>query len=222
MQNLVCGCNIQCCESTLYSTFFDPLIHQEGWKGQTSPTHFCTMSGKRKGDYNKILKKMKSLVSGEIQIQKMVADFEAAVWRACITVFPNVDIQGCLFHWCQALRKKIGDMGLLRCYTKKGAVYHFLKKIMALPYLPKGHIPGAFYELKGLANSECLKDFCTDVERQWIVSDFFSAQEMVHLHAGCANRQRFGGLAQEAQLFGIWSSRPISKLAPCKLGPYKL
>ena len=44
------------------------------------------MSGKRKGDYEKVLKKRKSLVPGEIQIQKMEADFEAAVWKACMTV----------------------------------------------------------------------------------------------------------------------------------------
>ena len=75
------------------------------------------------------------------------------------------------------------------------------KKIMALPYLPKEHIPGAFYELKGLANSECLKDFCTDVERQWIVSDFFQPRSWSIYMQDVRTKRRFGGLAQEAQLF---------------------
>ena len=51
---------------------------------------FVLMSGKRKGDYKKVFKKIKTLIMGEIQFQKMVADFEAAVWRACMTVFPHV------------------------------------------------------------------------------------------------------------------------------------
>ena len=42
------------------------------------------------------------------------------------------------------------------------AIYNSQKEIMTL--LQKEYIPGTFYELEGLANGECLKEFCTHVK----------------------------------------------------------
>jgi len=36
-----------------------------------------------------------------------IGDFEAAVWNAVRAEFPNVALHGCLFHWTNAVFKKI-------------------------------------------------------------------------------------------------------------------
>ena len=108
---------------------------------------------------------------------KVVTDFEAAIWKGILANFPNVKIQGCLFHWCQAIRKKIGELGLLKSFNKKGNVYTFCRKLMALAFLPHEQIRGAFYGLKGLVSENPpLEQLCHYMERQWITSRFFEPQ----------------------------------------------
>ena len=132
------------------------------------------MSGKRRQDYKKVLKKLKSLLPRVPQVEKVVADFEAGMWRGMLGVFPSIKIQGCYFHWTQAIRRKLGELGLLKSYNHKGNVFSFCKKIMALPFLPAEQIPGAFYGLKDLviANPP-LGQLCRYVEKQWITSGFY-------------------------------------------------
>ena len=84
------------------------------------------MSGKRRQDYKKVLKKLKSLLPRVPQVEKVVADFEAGMWRGMLGVFPEIKIQGCYFHWTQAIRRKLGDLGLLKSYNHKGNVFYIL------------------------------------------------------------------------------------------------
>ena len=97
------------------------------------PMVFVMMSSKRKQDYKKVLKKVKNMLPRPPQVEKVVADFEVGMWRGMLGVFPNIKIQGCYFHWTQAIRRKIGELGLLKSFNHKGNVHTFCKKIMALP-----------------------------------------------------------------------------------------
>ena len=73
-----------------------------------------------------------------------------------------------------SIEKKTGELGLLKLYQRSSSTNTFCRKLMALPFLPSEHIPGAFYELKRLcANHTGLTQFCGYIERQWIVNDFY-------------------------------------------------
>lgn len=78
-------------------------------------------------------------------------DFEAAAWSALKEVYPTVKLLGCVYHWKQAVWRKIQEVGLSRTYMDRGDVYHLLSKLMALPYLPHEHIPAVFSYLQGKA-----------------------------------------------------------------------
>ena len=80
------------------------------------PLVFILMSGKKKGDYKKVVKKVKNLLPPNPAVSRIVADFEAAMWKGIISIFPDVQIQGCLFHWTQALQREMGELGLLKAY----------------------------------------------------------------------------------------------------------
>lgn len=47
-----------------------------------------------------------------IALEGFVADFEAALWKALKDRFPGTPIQGCVFHWTQAVFRKVQEHGL--------------------------------------------------------------------------------------------------------------
>lgn len=65
------------------------------------------VSGKSKQDYHCVLEAVKDLVSDGICIEGVVADFESSLWQAVKIVFPNAKIHGCVFHWTQAVWRKV-------------------------------------------------------------------------------------------------------------------
>lgn len=78
-------------------------------------------------------------------------DFEAATWSALKEVYPTVKLMGCVYHWKQAVWRKVQEVGLQKSYCERGDVYKLLSKLMALPYLPHEHIAEIFTYLRGKA-----------------------------------------------------------------------
>ena len=93
------------------------------------------------------------------RLQEVVLDFERAAWKAITEVF-NIQPRGCVFHWKQALWRKIAEVGLGPSYKERSDVYTLLSKLMALPYLPKEFIPPMFTKLAAKANTEKLEKVC--------------------------------------------------------------
>ena len=81
------------------------------------------MSGKKR-DYTKVLKSIVHLLPNPV-VQKVVIDFESAIWGALRQVLPSVVIMGCVFHWTQALWHKIQALGLQAAYSLTMACSNF-------------------------------------------------------------------------------------------------
>jgi transposase-like protein len=47
-------------------------------------------------------------------VRKITIDFETALWKALRCLLPNVKLQGCVFHWTQAVWRKVS-------YVRKAA-----------------------------------------------------------------------------------------------------
>ena len=85
-------------------------------------------------------------------------------------MFPDVTTKGCSFHWCQAVWRKTQGLGLQTAYNTDVATNSYIRRLLALPYIPHQHISTCFQELKGRANSPQLQTLCDYIQSTWIDS----------------------------------------------------
>ena len=104
----------------------------------------------------------------EPRVKDVVLDFEQAVWAVLKEVLPNVKVTGCAFHWTQALWRKVQEYGLQVRYTHDPWTHQYLRKILALPFLPAFEIQPAWEILRREANSAALLDLVQYVDATWI------------------------------------------------------
>jgi len=65
------------------------------------------MSGRKKNDYCKVFKKHLEILPSAPAAEQITLDFERAVSAALRKVMPQAKLQGCVFHWTQALWRKV-------------------------------------------------------------------------------------------------------------------
>ena len=64
------------------------------------PLFVCLAKNKETQTYLCLLQRIKELVPG-FDPEKGMSDFEQAEWNALLEAFPDLDLTGCWFHFCQ-------------------------------------------------------------------------------------------------------------------------
>lgn len=128
------------------------------------PLLFVLMSGRKKTDYKKVLKRLLEIFPSAPAVQQVTLDFERAALR---DVIPHARLHGCTFHWTQAGWRKVQELGLQSSYSHNLGMHSFVKKMMALPFLPEEEIESMFQRLQRHA-SEPLQKFTGYVNNTWI------------------------------------------------------
>ena len=82
-------------------------------------------------------------------------------------------IHGCGFHWAQAMWRQVQVHGLQIAYRQDCGTHRFIRKLLALPYLPCEDITTAFDEL--ISSTALTPNLITLVyiRNQWITSTTF-------------------------------------------------
>jgi len=111
------------------------------------------MSGRKRHDYVAVLRKLLEVLPQPPRVEQVVTDFERALWKAVASVMAWVGHRGCGFHWGQAVWRKIAEVGLQTAYQSDDAVYRYLRKLLALPFLPADSITTVFGQLEADATT---------------------------------------------------------------------
>ncbi|XP_073258751.1 uncharacterized protein [Porites lutea] len=93
------------------------------------------------------------------------------------SVLPAVQLQGCVFHWTQALWRKVQELGLQTAYSNDEATNRFIRKLMALPFLPHYEIRPMFVRLSVQAQTQPLRNLTDYIQEQWIESTIFTPKD---------------------------------------------
>ena len=110
------------CRAPFTQLFSINVFVRQGDHAKQVPALFVLMSGRKKSDYKKILKNLLEILPTAPRVHQVTMDFERAVWRAFQHVFPDVHLMGCLFHWNQALWRKVQELGLQSAYSTCRAI----------------------------------------------------------------------------------------------------
>ena len=97
----------------------------------------------------------------------------SAAWLAVRAVFPGKTIKGCVFQFTQAVWRNVQSIGLQPMYQQRNSVHNYIRKLLALPFLPSVQIRGSFDELKARPNTRKLQQLVEYMERQWMSNSVF-------------------------------------------------
>lgn len=110
------------------------------YHGFVTPLAFCLLDGKTVGHYRQILQAIKRCVSRvtghQLQPKKVICDFEKGLMLAVETEFPLTRIRGCYFHFTQSLWRHIQELGLAGSYRQHEQLRRFVRRVMAIAFLP--------------------------------------------------------------------------------------
>ena len=104
---------------------------------------------------------------------------DAGLWQALREVFPGTSLKGCVFHWAQAVQRKVQEVGLQTTYQQREGTHLIIRKLLALPFLPGRDIQRAFQRLRDRVEgtSQPLQEVFDYVHGQWINSSLWSTEE---------------------------------------------
>ena len=104
------------------------------------PVVFALMMNKATADYIRLLELIKRYVyratRRDLDPNMIITDYELGMINAVAAQLPNTTHGGCLFHFNQCIYKKVLNFGLVDAYRNDDRVTLFVRRIMALPFLP--------------------------------------------------------------------------------------
>lgn len=107
----------------------------------------------------------------QLEPKAFMTDYEAGLRKALREVYPDCDIDGCLFHFKQAVVRKAKSIsGLIQEINDDEDLHRVYQKLLVLPLLPHHLIEVAFGELKeqSMHQSSRVQALFEYYERQWI------------------------------------------------------
>ena len=127
-------------------------------------------------------------------------------------MLPEVEIQGCSFHWTQPVWRKTHENGLAVAYRQDPGTREICRRLLALPLLPADEAQGTFARLSIRATTDHLEQFFRYVRTTWVDSVLWPPPNEVRLWQVDQDQQRRRGLAPAPQR--TCQERPGQPLRP--------
>lgn len=104
----------------------------------------------------------------QFQPSTVCIDFEMAVIETIQHIFPNSRIRGCLFHYSQAIWRKVQELGLSVRYKEDMAFNRLVRRASALPLVPLESIDSVWMEALNEVNDDVAVQFMDYVTLTWV------------------------------------------------------
>ncbi|KAL1245829.1 PKS-NRPS hybrid synthetase cheA [Trichinella spiralis] len=107
--------------------------------GKLVPVVYCLCTGKDIGTYRYIFQALidkAAVLEVDLNPDTIICDFETALIPAIRGYFPNTRVQGCYFHFCQAVHRKVGELGLKTRYRQHEETKRKIRMLLATAFLP--------------------------------------------------------------------------------------
>lgn len=130
------------------------------------PVLYALLPDKTESTYLRLFTIIRDQLGIKITIFK--CDFEKAQINAVKTTFPDVNLNGCYFHYNRAVWKKAKSLGI--CENKAGR--HITRLCASLPLLPVQHIHTSWLKIvEKMENNVEMNKFKKYFKRQWLNMD---------------------------------------------------
>ena len=123
---------------TLFSQLF--IITSMSQTGITVPTLFALLPNKETSSYQRVFQYLRD--EGATPPNSLKTDFEWAIIRGFLNVFPGVEVNGCDTHFKRALRRNLTstEIGLGSLYSTSREFQTLVRYIWALSLVPPSQI----------------------------------------------------------------------------------
>lgn len=139
----------KCCPNLFCQIFtLHGMVGSENGTQKILPLAYGLLSGKSENSYFIFFELIriycKNNFNLDLKPEIIISDFEQAIIKASLRVFPNSIHKCCFFHLSQSIWKHIQKAGLSKKYTNDSEFAHKMRHILALAYLKPEDIPAAF------------------------------------------------------------------------------
>ena len=126
-----------------------------------------------------------------------MVDFEQGPHKTLEKAFRAKYLRGCLFHYCQAVYRKVVEFGFLADYKDTNSDIRLgVRRLLALPFLPEDDVEQSFEELKDYLPAT-LQPIVDYFSRTWIGNDaIFSVQLWSQFHNVLSHQSRTNNHAE--------------------------
>lgn len=105
------------------------------------------MSGKKADLYKKVFDFVEKKLF-PLNPAQFMTDFEAGLRKAINEIYPDAILNGCWYHFCAAVRRKLMSLDMYELISSVPAAKSVYRMILSLPLLPKESISNGYRIIK--------------------------------------------------------------------------
>lgn len=116
--------------------------------GKSFPAFYILLRNKKEISYMNAFSYIKE--NSRVNPKILITDFEIALFSSVKEQFPNANHYFCLFHYSQAIFRRLSTLGFRNKYKNDSVFSKLIKKIFNLPFLPTYRKTDAFENIEKL------------------------------------------------------------------------
>ena len=127
------------------------IIHSLSPTGISLPELYCLLPNKTKITYTRLLRLIQTKAEEHSMCfspKTVILDFELAVHNVLYAILPGSHVKGCLFHYGQALWRKLQELGLSSEYRQFDHIRHWFRLFIGLCFLPVPQVMNGFVAIQ--------------------------------------------------------------------------